>query len=63
VLTARGDQLQLVVSGSDRGGLPLGHVRDRVEAAGGSVSMTGEDGHTGVEVRLPAPAPERVAAS
>jgi hypothetical protein len=27
------------------------------------VSMTGEDGHTGVEVRLPAPAPERVAAS
>jgi GAF domain-containing protein len=63
VLTARGDQLQLVVSGSDRGGLPLGHMRDRVEAAGGSVSMTGEDGHTGVEVRLPAPAPERVAAS
>jgi signal transduction histidine kinase len=61
VLTARGDQLQLVVSGSDRGGLPLGHVRDRVEAAGGSVSMTGEDGHTGVEVRLPAP--ERVAES
>ncbi|MEN3266240.1 hypothetical protein [Pseudonocardia sp.] len=59
VLTARGDQLQLVVSGSDRGGLPLGHIRDRVEAAGGSVSMTAEDGHTVVEVRLPAP--ERVA--
>ena len=56
VLTASGDQLQLVVSGSDRGGLPLGHMRDRVEAAGGSVSMTGEDGHTGIDVRLPAPA-------
>ncbi len=61
MLTAGGDQLQLVVSGSDRGGLPLGLIRDRVEAAGGSVSKTGEDGHTVVEVRLPAPAPERVA--
>ena len=55
VLSAPDDQLQLVVSGSDRGGLPLGHMRDRVEAAGGSVSITGEDGHTVVEIRAPAP--------
>lgn len=44
VLDATGERLQLVVSGGDRGGLPLGHMRDRVEAAGGSVSITGEAG-------------------
>jgi signal transduction histidine kinase len=55
VLDAPGDQLRLVVSGSDRGGLPLGHMRDRVEAAGGSVSITGEHGHAVIEVRAPAP--------
>ena len=54
-LSVRAHQLRLSVSGSDRGGLPLGHMRDRVEAAAGSVSMTGEDGHTVVEVWLPAP--------
>ena len=55
VLDAPGDQLQLVVSGSDRGGLPLDHMHDRVEAAGGSVSITGEAGHAVIEVRGPAP--------
>ena len=55
VLDAFGDQLRLVVSGSDRGGLPLGHMRDRVEAAGGSVSITGEHGHAVIEVLAPAP--------
>jgi signal transduction histidine kinase len=53
VLDALGDQLRLVVSGSDRGGLPLGHMRDRVEAAGGSVSTTTDRGHTVIEVRAP----------
>jgi signal transduction histidine kinase len=56
VLDVPGDQLRLVVSGSDRGGLPLGHMRDRVEAAGGSVSITREHGHAVIEVRAPAPA-------
>ena len=55
VLSAPDDQLQLVVSGSGRGGLPLGHMRDRVEAAGGSVSITGEDGQTVIEIRAPTP--------
>ncbi len=54
-LDAPGDQLRLVVSGSDRGGLPLRHMRDRVEAAGGSVSVTAEHGRAVVEVRAPAP--------
>jgi len=53
VLDAPDDELLLVVSGSDRGGLPLGHMRDRVEAAGGSVSTTTELGHTVIEVRVP----------
>lgn len=51
LLDAPGDQLRLVVTGSDRGGLPLGHMRDRVEAAGGSVSITVEQGHAVIEVR------------
>lgn len=55
VLDAQDGQLQLVVSGHDRGGLPLGHMRDRVEAAGGSLSITGEDSHAVIEVRAPAP--------
>ena len=52
-LTARVDQLQVVVNGSDRGGVALGHMRDRVEAVGGTVSMTSDGGQTVVEVRLP----------
>jgi signal transduction histidine kinase len=30
-------------------------MRDRVEAAGGSVSITGEHGHAVIEVLAPAP--------
>jgi hypothetical protein len=56
-LTAVGDRLELVISGTDGGDLPLGHMRDRVEAAGGSVSVSGEGGHTVVEVRGPSPEP------
>jgi signal transduction histidine kinase len=56
VLDASGDELRVVVSGSDRGGLPLSHMRDRVEAAGGSVSTTLEHGYAVIEVRAPVPA-------
>ena len=59
VLSAPDNQLQLVVSGSGRDGLPLSHMRDRVEAAGGSLSITGEDGQAIIEIR----APTQVAAS
>jgi signal transduction histidine kinase len=50
VLDAPGDHLRLVVTGSDQGGLPLGHMRDRVEAAGGSVSLTVARGRAVIEV-------------
>jgi signal transduction histidine kinase len=55
VLDAAGDQLRLVVSGSDHRGLAQGHMRDRVEAAGGSISITGEHGQTVIEVRAATP--------
>jgi signal transduction histidine kinase len=54
VLSVHGDQLQVSVSGTDRGGLSLRHMRDRMEATGGSVSTTCRDGQTVVEVRAPA---------
>ena len=53
VLSVHGDQLHLSVSGSDGGGLSLSHMRDRMEATGGSVSTSGQEGHTIVEVRAP----------
>jgi signal transduction histidine kinase len=60
VLTAHDRQLQLIVSGSDRGGLQLGDLRDRVEAAGGSISLIEKDGHTTCEVRAQATPPAAV---
>jgi signal transduction histidine kinase len=67
VLDAAGDQLRLVVSGTDRGGLPLSHMHDRVEAAGGRVSITVDDGHAVIEAisrqwptTLPQAAPGRM---
>ena len=53
LMTLHQDQLRLVVTGSDRGDLPLRHMRDRVEATGGSVSVTGKDGRTVLEVWAP----------
>jgi hypothetical protein len=54
VLDARADQLQLSVSGTDRGGLPVDEMRDRVEAAGGSVSIAEDGGRAVIDVRAPA---------
>jgi signal transduction histidine kinase len=54
VLDARADQLQLSVSGIDRGSLPVDEMRDRVEAAGGSVSIAEDSGRAVIEVRAPA---------
>jgi signal transduction histidine kinase len=51
LLSVHGDQLHLSVGGTDHGGLSLSHMRDRMEAAGGSVSTTCRDGQTTVEVR------------
>jgi hypothetical protein len=47
------DELRLLVSGGGRGDLPLGRMRDRVDAAGGSVAITATDGHAVIEVRAP----------
>ena len=44
---------RLVVTGTDRGGLARDDIRDRVEAAGGSVAITLDRGRTVVEVQLP----------
>ncbi len=57
VLSAPDDQLHLRVSGTDGGDLSLSHMRDRMEAAGGTMSTTTRDGHTVVEVRGPAGPP------
>ncbi|MEO7061032.1 MAG: hypothetical protein ABI083_15020 [Lapillicoccus sp.] len=57
VLAARDDQLQVVVSGKDGDGLPLAHMRDRVEAAGGFISVESKDGHTVLTTLLPATGP------
>jgi signal transduction histidine kinase len=53
VLSASDDHLQLVVSGTDRGGLALSQMSDRIEAAGGSVSLTADAGHAVIEISAP----------
>jgi signal transduction histidine kinase len=55
VLDARADQLQLSVSGTDQGGLPIDEMRDRVEAAGGSVSIAEDGARAVIEMRGPLP--------
>lgn len=52
-LAVHDDEVQLHVSGTDGGGLSLRHMRDRIEAAGGSVSTTRRDGRTFLDVRAP----------
>lgn len=54
-LDAPAGQLRVVLTGFDHGGLPLSEMRDRVEAAGGSVSVVEQAGQTLLEVRAPAP--------
>jgi signal transduction histidine kinase len=59
-LSVHGDLLLLSVSGIDRGGLSLSHLRDRIEAVRGTVSTANRGGHTVVEVRAPAGRPPAV---
>jgi signal transduction histidine kinase len=49
------DELLVAVTGGDGGQLPLSHIRDRVEAAGGTVSVLSAGGLTSVEARFPCP--------
>jgi hypothetical protein len=52
-LSVHGAQLHLSMNGVEGGDLSLSHMRDRIEAAGGSVSITGRDSRTFIEVRAP----------
>ena len=62
-LATEADQLGLLVTGRAGGGLPLAHMRDRVEAAGGSMSVEFQDGHTVLKAFLPATSPATSPAS
>jgi signal transduction histidine kinase len=62
VVSAPDDRLEILVEGGDRGGVPLGHMQDRVEAAGGQLSLTAQDGQIALDVRLPARSPGPVSA-
>jgi len=54
-LSAVDDELLVAVTGGDGGQLPLSHIRDRVEAAGGTLSVVDEEGLTSVEACFPCP--------
>ena len=56
VLDAPHDELRLVISGPCRGELDVAQMKDRVEAAGGSVTVARTEGHAVLEVRAAAPA-------
>jgi signal transduction histidine kinase len=59
-LSVHGDEVCLCMTGDDGGGLSLSHMRDRVEATGGSVSVRERDGRILIEVRAPAARPPAV---
>jgi signal transduction histidine kinase len=52
-LSVHADQLHLSMNGIQSGGLSVSHMRDRIEATGGSVSTARRDGRTFIEVRAP----------
>ena len=52
-LSVHDGHLDLQLSGTEAGGLSVSHMRDRIEAVGGSVSTTNTQGRTLVEVRVP----------
>ncbi len=54
VLTTTAADVRLVISGGEGGQLVLSAVRDRVEAAGGTVDVRCAPGETVLEVVLPA---------
>ena len=53
VLAVEGDRLRVAVSGREDGALPLSHIRDRVEATGGSVSTDCQEHRVELEAWLP----------
>ena len=53
VLAVDGGDLHLVISGRRQAGMPLTDMRDRIETAGGCLSISDVDGVTAVDVRVP----------
>jgi signal transduction histidine kinase len=53
VLDVDDGRLRLIVTGIDRGGMAHDDIRDRVESAGGTVTITSIHGETVVEAQLP----------
>jgi signal transduction histidine kinase len=53
VLAMEEDHLRLVVTGTDRSGIALEDIRDRVESARGTVAITLDGGHTVLAAQLP----------
>ena len=58
VVSVHADRLCLVVTGNDRGAVAHDDIRDRVEAAGGTLVTTSAHGQTVVDVQLPIHAAE-----
>jgi len=52
-LAVEGGDLRLVVTGTDRGGIAQDDIRDRIESAGGTVTVSSERGRTAVVAHLP----------
>ena len=55
-LAVEDDGLRLLVTGTDRGGIAQDDIRDRVESAGGSLTIASDRGRTSVSAQLPAQA-------
>ncbi len=53
VVSVRADRLRLVVTGTDPGTIDHDDIRDRIEAAGGTLVVTSAQGRTVVDVQLP----------
>jgi signal transduction histidine kinase len=52
-MTAEEGLLRLLVTGTDRDGIAEDDIRDRVESAGGSLTITSDRGYTTVSAHLP----------
>ena len=52
-LTRHEQDVSVLIEGHDAGDLPLDNMRDRAEAAGGSISSSSRGGRVSLDVRLP----------
>ena len=52
-LSSAQDELRIAVTGGDSGRLPVSHIRDRVEASGGRLSVHGTNGRAELHATFP----------